>query len=62
MPWPGFQRRRAATWLTALCSALLTLAGLTGTASALTPDPATNYPEQIPSICTTTPLFGRYSE
>jgi hypothetical protein len=51
----GSQRRRTAPWLTALCSALLTLAGFTGTASAATPDPTSNYPEQIPLICTTAP-------
>jgi hypothetical protein len=53
MSRPGLQRRRTAPWLTALCSALLTLAAFTGTASAVTPDPASNYPEQIPSVCTT---------
>src|ERR1700735_4748436 len=51
----GSQRRRVAPWLTALCSPLPTLAGFTGTASAVTPDPASNYPEEIPSVCTTAP-------
>ena len=52
---PGFTRRRTAPWLTAFCGALLTLTGLPGAASAVTPDPASNYPEQIPSVCTTAP-------
>lgn len=50
----GFPRRRTAPWLTALCT-LLALAGFSGTASAVTPDPAGNYPEQIPAVCTSAP-------
>jgi hypothetical protein len=52
---PGFQRRPTVPWLTAFCITLLTLASFPGAASALAPHPATNFPEQIPSICATAP-------
>lgn len=54
MPF-GFQCQRMAPWLTALCTTLFALASFSGTASAVTPDPASNYPEQIPAVCTSAP-------
>jgi hypothetical protein len=44
-----------APWFTALCISLLTFAGFTDTASAHAADPAANFPEQIPPVCTATP-------
>jgi len=57
MPRPASQRRPAARWLTALGTALLALAlmGAPAGASALSADPASNYPEQIPPVCATAP-------
>jgi hypothetical protein len=49
--------------LTALCGPLLTLTGLTGTAAAaVAPDPVSNYPEQIPSLCTTAPQSAQCTQ
>lgn len=58
----GFQRRRAAHWLAALCATLLALAGLSERASAAAPDPASNYPEQIPAVCTSAPQSVQCTE
>jgi hypothetical protein len=55
MDRPWFQRRLTA-WLTSLFTTLLALTCLSGTASAdPTPNPASDYPEQIPAVCTSAP-------
>ncbi|HTU32087.1 MAG TPA: hypothetical protein VMF07_22035 [Solirubrobacteraceae bacterium] len=59
----GFTRRRKAPSLTALCGALLLLAGFPGTASAaVAPDPSSNYPEQIPPVCSTAPQSAQCTQ
>ena len=54
MDWPPCPRGRTAPWLTALCTTL-TLLGCSAAASARVPDPASNFPEQIPPVCNATP-------
>jgi len=51
----GLQRLRTAPWFSALCAGLLALISFPGTASALTPDPASNFPEQIATVCAAAP-------
>jgi hypothetical protein len=52
---PGFQRLRTPPWFSALCAALLAFMCCPGMASALTPDPASNFPEQIAPVCAMAP-------
>jgi hypothetical protein len=49
------ERRLAALSLTVLCTLLLALAVLPRPASALSADPASNYPEQIAGVCASAP-------
>jgi hypothetical protein len=49
------QRRRGALWVTALCTIVLTLAGVPSNAEALSGDPSSDFPEQIANVCGAAP-------